>query len=223
MKKDHDQFKNTLKEYELFLNSELRVDREMIVESIRNYIVDFISYENKICLDLGANLGAFSKIAIDYGASKVIAVECDSRNYTKLNHNFRDIDNVEIIHGAISNLNQSTIKIFKSNSKSNHSSTSILKRNNRFNEYDEVVNIDFKTLVKSTKPDIIKIDIEGAEHALIDDIIETLPDVLFIELHGNYDKCAENLGKLSQAYPNTVINEIIVFGGVGGYDCIYYK
>ena len=211
------------KEYALFLNAELDVDRSMIKESLLNYVNDIVDYEDKICLDLGSNIGSFCKIAIDNGAKKVIAVECDSRNYEKVNYNFREIDRVETIHAAVSGSTEDTIKIFKSDAKSNHSSTSIFKRNTRFNEYDEVCNLNFTEIVNRVKPDIIKIDIEGAEHELIDNIIEAYPDVLFLELHGGYEKCQEHLNKLEQAYPNSEVNEIIIFMKVGGFDCLYYK
>lgn len=218
-----EEIKKHRKELEIFLNAELRIDKEMIKESIVNYMIEEVSYLNKVCLDLGSNLGAFSKIAIDGGASKVIAVECDPRNYNKANHNFRDINNVELIHAAVSGSKEKTLQIFKSNSQSNHASTSIIKKTSTFNEYMIVNNINFTEIVNRINPDIIKIDIEGAEHDIIDDIINFLPDVLFLELHGGYHKCELHLEKLRQAYPNCIINEIIYFNSTCGYDCVYYK
>lgn len=211
------------KEYASFLNAELGVDKSMIKESLLNYITDKVNYENKVCLDLGSNLGAFCKIAIDNGAKNVVAVECDTRNYEKVNYNFREIDNVEVIHAAVSESTEKTLQIFKSSAKSNHSSTSIIKRTNRFKQYEVVDNVNFTEIVNKVKPDIIKIDIEGAEHNLIDEIIAASPDVLFLELHGGYEKCQAHLDKLEQAYPNSEVNEIIMFMKVGGFDCLYYK
>lgn len=216
-------YKDLYKEYKLFLNAELNVDRDMIKESIRNYITEEVDYNGKKCLDLGSNLGAFSKIAIDGGASSVLAVECDQRNFDKISHNFTDIKEVNAIHAAVSGSTEKTLKIFKSDAKSNHSSTSILKRGYRFNEYDEVKNLNFTELVKENKPDIIKIDIEGAEYQIIDSIIDYNPDVLFIELHGSEIKCADALNELTINYPNNKIDAIHVFQKVGGYDCLFYK
>lgn len=216
-------FKELYKEYKLFLNAELNVDRDMIKESIRNYIVDEVNYSGKTCLDLGSNLGAFSKIAIDGGANSVVAVECDLRNFNKVNSNFAEIKEVEVLHAAVSGSTEKTLKIFKSNAKSNHSSTSIIKRGHRFSEYDEVANLNFTELVNEKRPDIIKIDIEGAEYQIIDSIIEYNPDVLFIELHGSEIKCEEALNKLMANYPKNKIDAIYVFQKVGGYDCLFYK
>jgi 2-polyprenyl-3-methyl-5-hydroxy-6-metoxy-1,4-benzoquinol methylase len=52
-----------------FLNSTEDVDKEMIRDCLKNYNLEEVNFENKICLDLGANIGGFSKIAIENGAS----------------------------------------------------------------------------------------------------------------------------------------------------------
>ena len=59
-------------EYKKFLGAVERVDSDMIGESITNYLIQDVDYTDKVCLDLGANVGGFSKIAMDFGASKVI-------------------------------------------------------------------------------------------------------------------------------------------------------
>ena len=135
-------------EYKKFLGAIERVDSDMIGESIVNYLIPEVDYTDKVCLDLGANVGGFSKIAMDFGASKVIAVECDPRNYNMLEDAFENSENVELIHGAVSASEEDTIKIYKNNSQKNHCSTSIIKKkNNQFKEYDEVQNVKFNDLV----------------------------------------------------------------------------
>lgn len=210
------------KRYVQELGATDRVDKDMISESISNYIKDEISYEGKVCLDLGTNIGAFVKIALDGGASKVYGVECDLRNYNIVANNFASEIKANVVHAAVSGSDQDTLTIYKSNAKSNHSSTSILKRNNKFRDYDEVKNYHIDELLREVKPQIIKIDIEGAEYDIIESIIDYKPEVLFIELHGDQDNARSSIQRLTERYNNNEVSEIIIFGGVGGYDCLFY-
>ena len=214
-------------EYKKFLGAIERVDADMIGESIVNYLIPEVDYTDKVCLDLGANVGGFSKIAMDFGASKVIAVECDPRNYNMLADSFQDSENVELIHGAVSGLEDDTIKIYKNNSQKNHCSTSIIKKkNNQFKEYDEVQNVRFNDLVNEHKPDIVKIDIEGAEYGILEDVLAYYPDVLFIEMHaGTFDSIVrESLQTIVEKYPNNKVEPIIIFTDkLIGYDCFFKK
>ena len=164
---------------------------------------------------------------MDFGASKVIAVECDNRNYNMLADSFEDSENVELIHGAVSGLEEDTIKIYKNNSQKNHCSTSIIKKkNNQFKEYDEVQNVRFNDLVEKYSPDIVKIDIEGAEYGILEDVLAYYPDVLFIEMHaGTFDSIVrESLQTIVEKYPNNKVEPIIIFTDkLIGYDCFFKK
>ena len=214
-------------EYKKFLGAVERVDSDMIGESIVNYLIPEVDYTDKVCLDLGANVGGFSKIAMDFGASKVIAVECDPRNFDMLAESFEDSENVELIHGAVSGLEEDTIKIYKNNSQKNHCSTSIIKKkNNQFKEYSEVANVRFNDLVAKYSPDIIKIDIEGAEYGILEDVLAYYPDVLFIEMHaGTFDSIVrESLQTIVEKYPINKVEPIIIFTDkLIGYDCFFKK
>ncbi len=214
-------------EYKKFLGAVERVDSDMIGESIVNYLIPEVDYTDKVCLDLGANVGGFSKIAMDFGASKVIAVECDPRNFDMLAESFEDSENVELIHGAVSGLEEDTIKIYKNNSQKNHCSTSIIKKkNNQFKEYSEVANVRFNDLVAKYSPDIIKIDIEGAEYGILEDVLSYYPDVLFIEMHaGTFDSIVrESLQTIVEKYPINKVEPIIIFTDkLIGYDCFFKK
>ena len=212
------------KKYYDFFNPEERVDKEMIEECILNYNIEDVDYNGKVCLDLGGNIGGFSKIALDRGAKKVITVECDPRNADKIRNTFKDVKNLELIYSAVSGSEDPTVKIYKSNSELNHCSTSIVKKN-RFSEYNEVPNINIKKLLKKYKPDIIKIDIESAEYQILEFIEEYHPEFLFIELHGNSTKVlaqewAQRLGSISS---KSYIKELIVFSRVFAYDCWFKK
>ena len=209
------------KRYVKELNAQEDVDKDMISESIKNYIKPEVDYLNKICLDLGTNIGAFTKIALDGGAKRVYGIECDFRNYNIAANNFAASIHANIIHAAVSGSTEDTLKIYKSNAKSNHSSTSIIKRRGTFNEYDDVKNYHIDYLLEEIKPDIIKIDIEGAEYDIIESVLEYKPSILFIELHGNHDQAKSAVQRFTEAYNTAKIEEIIIFQKVGGYDCLF--
>ena len=66
---DAQSFQKIRKEYKEFLGAVESVDSAMICESIANYLIGGVDYTNKVCLDLGANIGGFTKVAQDFGAS----------------------------------------------------------------------------------------------------------------------------------------------------------
>lgn len=216
--------KELKRKYVKYLNATERVDVDMIVDCIENYDVAEIDFTDKICLDLGGNVGGFTKIAIDRGAKKVITVECDIRNYSKMSESFSTEPKVEILHAAVSNNTFPTIRIYKGDSKQAHCSVSILKRS-RFNDYDEVTNVNIQTLLDTYKPDIIKIDIEGAEYDIIEAVEAYYPEALFMEMHMGTVKqhCQPTLERLLNLYPENHIKELQVFQKVSGYDCWFKK
>jgi parvulin-like peptidyl-prolyl isomerase len=91
------------------------------------------------------------------------------------------------------------------------------------NEYDEVKNYHINYLLEEVKPQIVKIDIEGAEYSIIEQVLNYRPEVLFIELHGNDDRSKSVVQRLQELYPNGKVSDIIIFQKVGGYDCLFYK
>lgn len=217
--------KNQLKKkYVKILGATEGVDNGMIGESIANYLIPEIDYWGMVCLDLGANIGAFTQIALDSGASKVCAVECDARNFAKLESTYKNDDYVDLVYAAVSGLSDKTLKIFKSSSGNAHCSTSIDNKI-KFNEYDEVENIHLSKLLKKHSPDIIKIDIESAEYTLIDTLINYEPKYLFIELHAGKHKVEMHqvLERLQLIYPHSKVVPLIVYGGLCAYDCFFKK
>lgn len=210
------------KRYISELNAIENVDKDMIKESIQNYDLREVDYRGKVCLDLGTNIGSFVKIALDRGAKQVYGVECDLRNYRIAATNFSSEIHAKIIHAAVSGSDQDTLHIYKSTAKSNHSSTSIIKRRGTFTEYDEVKNYHINHLLEEIKPDIVKIDIEGAEYDILEHVMAYKPKVLFIEIHGGDERAQSAIRKLTNHYANNKIEEIIIFQRAGGYDCLFY-
>lgn len=206
-----------------FLNSTENVDKEMVKDCLKNYNLPEINFENKICLDLGANIGGFSKIAIERGAKKVISIECDTRNYNKMSQSFKEENKIEILHGAISNYN-GKIKIYKNDSQKNHCSVSTINKF-RFKEYDEVESFNIDDILKKYKPEIIKVDIEGSEYDILESLTKYCPQILFIELHNVKEKgkLVNWITKLKEIYPISKCKEVIVFNSLFAYDCLFLK
>ena len=206
-----------------FLNSTEDVDKEMVRDCLKNYNLKEVNFKNKICLDLGANIGGFSKIAIENGAKKVISIECDSRNYNKMVESFKKEKKIKILHGAISNY-EGKIKIYKNDSKKSHCSVSTINKL-KFKEYDEVKSINIEKILKKYNPEIIKVDIEGSEYDILESLTNYCPKVLFIELHKVKDK--EKLlywvNKLKEIYSISKCKEIFVFEILFAYDCLFIK
>jgi FkbM family methyltransferase len=213
------------KKYVKILGASEGVDDTMIAESIANYLIPEVDYKGAVCLDLGANIGTFTQIALDSGASKVCTVECDVRNFEKLRETFKNDDYVDLVYAAVSGLPEKTLKIFKSNSQNAHCSTSI-ENKIKFSEYDYVENIHLKKLLKKYKPDIIKMDIESAEYTLIDTLIDYQPKYLFIELHAGKHRAEmyQVMERLETVYPYSRIVPLIIFtDNLIAHDCFFKK
>lgn len=215
--------KNLKKKYVKILKAEEQVDKNMIDQSISNYLLQEVDYKNKICLDLGSNIGAFTQIALDCGAKKVYSIECDKRNFGKISNSFGNNEKVELIFGAVTGLKEKSIKIYKSSSLNKHCSTSIINKM-RFGEYDNVPNLNFKYLVDKINPDIIKIDIESAEYTFIEDLLNYFPETLFIEFHGKKEKMEQTIDLFKSKYKNFKVEPLIIYvTQIAGYDCFFKK
>ena len=221
--------KNLKKEYLTFLNAELDVDKEMIVDCLKNYLIPEVDYTDKVCLDLGANVGGFSKIAIDHGAYMSFAVECNPRNVTKMQESFKDELKFKLIDAAVSGTDEEYLNFYIADtSKKAHCSSSILKRKGKgWGNPNQVTvkNINISKLLNAYKPDIVKIDIEGAEYGILEQVLEYSPEFLFIELHAGSMKglMEPSLQMLRDHYNTYDIEPVIVFQSIAGYDCWFKK
>lgn len=201
-------------------------DTKMITEVVNNYSL-LEDYSNLKCLDLGGNIGAFAKYAFLNGASSVTSIEPDHRNLDIIERSFKDTDNFVFRSGAIvpKEYEESTVTLYKSNSVNSHSSQSIYKKG-RHKEYSVVEAFKFLDIYNSVKPDLLKIDIEGAEYDIMEDVIEAFPDKLFIEFHltvPTKEKYERFSKLLTEKYNHSTIEPIVYFSRVCGYDCYFSK
>tara|TARA_R110002060_G_scaffold12679_5_gene18052 strand:+ start:2052 stop:2801 length:750 start_codon:yes stop_codon:yes gene_type:complete len=129
-----------------------------------------INCNGKRVLDLGANIGGFSKLAHEQGASLVVALEPCPYNHAILKKNSPYTQNLQA--GAIPSEEDQEINFYYTKSKRNSVSSSTVKRRNASNVSIKVPGLSFKKLLEKYKPQILKIDVEGAEYALLDSINE---------------------------------------------------
>ena len=105
--------------------------------------------EGDIVLDCGANVGIFSKFALDKGAQHVYSFECDPSVFELLKLNLQDHSNVSLIKGYISDrfefehFNLQTIL-----SMFNLDTIDFAKIDIEFWEYPLLLNMPIDTLIK---------------------------------------------------------------------------
>jgi len=170
--------------------------------------------EDSIVVDLGANVGQFSKIFSEiFPYKKIILIEADSNLIKDIKSNLKDIKNVKIINAAVGNELKEKVDFYLSKD----SESSSLNKNFRdifgINDKPNFVNVKMITIDKIFKMfdikkiDLLKIDIEGSEW----DILEKFSKKEFeqieqisVEFHDFIDpslryrtkKCIKRLKKL---------------------------
>jgi FkbM family methyltransferase len=143
---------------------------------------------SKVFLDVGANLGYYSIIASKM-VEQVISVEMDLKNTVKLRKNVRlnrSVGNVKVVQKAVGNKN-GYLSYYKRGSEINSLTNAIddlvLDRDKA---RVEVRTINDIIIDSPYKPDVIKIDIEGAEFMALEgarDYIEKNQPLIYCEIH----------------------------------------
>jgi FkbM family methyltransferase len=147
-----------------------------------------------ICVDLGANLGDFTVQMADH-AARVYAFEPDPWTAQRLRDRVSDLGGVEVIEAA-AGAEDGTIRLYRSpdfardpDLASQSASVMSAKRNVDVGSAIEVRQVDFPRWLEALEADVavIKIDIEGAEVALLERLFDSpaLSRVghLFVETH----------------------------------------
>jgi FkbM family methyltransferase len=122
--------------------------------------------KGQIFLDIGASIGYYTLLASKLVGTKdkVFAFEPSDENYEVLKENIKlnNLKNVKCLQKALSNY-CGTVKLYKGKAAGQHS---LLKEKNSTDEYVSVIAEQYdKTL--SIVPDMIKIDVEGAEKEVL--------------------------------------------------------
>jgi FkbM family methyltransferase len=172
------------------------VDLLSIRESFLNYRNVLVT--DRIVLDAGANVGAFSWIAGSRGASKVYSFEPEPCTFAMLVKNIELLrqDNVYTLYNrALTHLTTESVNFYVGVGRGAPSMASTIHHRGRARILAK--NEHFKTFVDTVRPNTVKMDIEGGEYDIILDIPDSC-DELALEWHG---ATAAKKEKFKQIYP----------------------
>jgi FkbM family methyltransferase len=159
------------------------VDLLSIQESFLNY--KNLIVKDRIVLDAGANIGAFSYFAAKNGAKEIHAFEPEPHTYAMLVENVKNIpDNVSCIlyNRALTNSVEEHIPFWVGYGRGGPSTATTEFRRGRNGIV--AINENFKKIANEIQPNTIKIDIEGGEYNIVLDIPDSC-DELALEWHGS--------------------------------------
>ena len=164
--------------------------------------IRIIQSELNLCLDIGANIGNYSRFLLENSKTKVIAFEPLQGAFlalkkTQLQFN----DRLEIFNFAIGNENTEK-EIYFSNDKSEKASfnldvnqLSFVKNSNQFSQSVKIKKMDDLNILKDLQSiDLIKIDTEGYEMEVIKGGLNLINRVKpkFIQLEFNWHQLLNN-------------------------------
>jgi FkbM family methyltransferase len=140
-----------------------------------------LSFKDCIVLDIGGNIGAFANYAIMRGAKSVISVEPEIDNYRLLVENTKDLNVISHNACAVSN-NAETIQLFVNKGRNKGLHSTVIRRG-RDVQIASCLNIN--NLIEDYKPAIVKVDIEGGEYTLFENMpkIHACVTQIAVELH----------------------------------------
>jgi FkbM family methyltransferase len=152
-------------------------------------VYDILDIKNPgIVMDIGANLGVWTKYILYRGAEKVYCFEPNKKAIEHLKKTLSDDSNTRIIEKAVYKEN-SILKFFID--EKNSLTSSLLEQSGHSPAYDvEAITLEESLdLIGESKVDLIKIDIEGAEFDIIDRMDNKTAErinSLLIEYHDFY-------------------------------------
>lgn len=140
-------------------------------------------------IDCGANIGlSIAYFKRMYPQAKILAFEADKATFDVLQNNVNagGFSNVEVCHNAVW-VNNEELSFVSEGGLSGH-----LGEGNATKQVNQVRAIRLKELLNEPV-DLLKIDIEGAEHEVMKDCADNLGKVklLFVEYHSETDKPQE--------------------------------
>lgn len=145
-----------------------------------------------VMMDVGANMGDIP-LRFANKVGKIYSYEPipDTFNILKMNVEENGYTNCEISNSAISTNNGSFTMYFNDSAKCCHVTASVYQRRVKNQIEVTVPTISFSEEVKRIKPTIIKMDIEGAEIDILNNVEDSVFDgvrIFYVELHLDRDK-----------------------------------
>tara|TARA_Y100001963_G_scaffold158233_1_gene257153 strand:+ start:2948 stop:3613 length:666 start_codon:yes stop_codon:yes gene_type:complete len=152
----------------------------------------YLQGKKNTCVDAGANVGGFI-INYHYMFENIYAYEPSTININQCRANLeeRDIKNANLFHAAVGKTEGDTVKLKKHNNTENCGSfgTVDFKYENGHGWTDEggteeVSTVSLESIISEVgNVDVLKVDIEGAEHDFLFQKDLTKVDFIFMEIH----------------------------------------
>ena len=205
---------------------------DLAVYSESEYFKEYTPNENDIVMDIGANIG---DLPLKWGlfAKEMHSYEPmpDTFEILKMNVENNNLTNCKIYETAVGHGNED-IKIWINlDKKASHCTASTFTKKGRKHSFD-VRKIDFAEEIRRIKPTVLKIDIEGGEKEILDNMEDSLFDscnVFFLEIHPNKFKNGEEwMGSMVERLTNIFGNckdlgQIVHFYYITGSTCMFTR
>ncbi len=156
-------------------------DKEIIKEIKPTY--SWMPVKDKIVLDIGGCFGAYSALALKEGAKEVYVYEPLETNFSVLKRNVADYPNCFAYMKALVPDDSKSVDFFVNKKRFNLGNSSQYIKRGRMKLSVEAVN--FKKELDRIKPEVVKVDCEGAEYNLFSQL-EEIPEYikyLTMEIH----------------------------------------
>jgi FkbM family methyltransferase len=159
------------------------------LESVKRsyYVPDYFNGIG-VCVDIGANVGAFSMI---YGKffNKIFCYEPATYSYEECVKNLKETKDAIIFNLAVTNHSDDLVKL-KSHRWGNSSGNASIINNNEWDDeknFEFVKTISFVDVIKQTQikgnKNYVKIDTEGSEYDILMNVDLSMIDFLAVEIH----------------------------------------
>lgn len=153
-------------------------DKIIFREVVKEY--GWLDMKDKVVLDIGLNIGAFSRMAIDRGCSAVYGFEPEKENFEYATKNCVS-DKAFLFNSAIVPTKEKTVTLYTTPSRKNCGNFSTEHFNGRIPV--EVSAENFDEVLDKVKPEVIKIDCEGAEYSILTKPFPDYVKQVAIEIH----------------------------------------
>ena len=192
----HKYFQNTEISFDLSDNFQMAICQEFFIDNV--YDLTKVGFEPALVIDCGGYKGYFTWLALaKFSKAKFICIEAHSANYNDIVRTARNngLDNIEIIHAAVSKSDKPVEFFFEGSSGSLGNTFS--------NEGIKILveTVDLYKLIRGYNNVLLKIDIEGAELDFFPNIIDFLPKkcAVFFETHDGWN----SLGSIRNKFTDT--------------------
>jgi len=156
-------------------------DRE-IVNEMRTYMPVFDHYRGGTIMDIGGHIGSFTVMAQQVNPPQTIVIEPNPDNIELLRTNTDDYPTVTVLQGAVTKCGGEQASFYKPETKNKGIGGLTPVRGRTM---VTVETFGFSALLEQYTPEIIKMDIEGGEYFLLEELAVLPPYVksIAMEIH----------------------------------------